>query len=359
MNPRSIPAILVLMPLAINAATAQNQTELEIQRPDDVPIVVPIDEQAPLTIDPETGNISLLAETGFTCGSGCDNVQVSMTDADGGQFLVNGDITVQVPENQSVAFQWASRGAFSCTGTGELVGTEWNTQMRVPIGSANVGLQGLPPGTYLASIECSNGPALDARGPVTIEILPSELEIPPGCEGRQPGNATATASCIFGDDTVNCFAYQEVFGDSFPGRFRGREIETSANTYMAMKFSTAGLTATSGGWSFQTPQFGSRNTGAKQMSISTCPGDFDADAVAADMGSSQCIAKTSGITPSVRWKQAGESGFGCPLEPNREYWLNLIYTSDPVSNDSADVQYDCGGDPESSCSNLVNASFSQ
>ena len=359
MNSSNIAIFVVVSLLAITAANAQTETELEIQRPNDASILVPLDEQTPLTIDPETGNISIQAEAGFECGTGCEDVRVSMADTDGGELLVNGDTSVEVPENQSVTFKWASRGAFSCIGTGDLAGTDWNTQTRIPNGSDNISLQGLEPGTYAAGIECSNGPASDVRGPVTVNILSSELEIPPGCEGRQPGNANATASCIFGDDSVNCFSYREVFSDLFPGEARGREIENDANTYMAMKFSTEGLTATSGGWSFQSPQFGFRNTGSKQMSISTCPGDFDADAIAADMGSTNCIVKTSGTVPTVRWKQAGDSGLACPLELGREYYLNIIYTSDPVSEDPAEVQYDCGGNADARCSNLVSPSFSQ
>lgn len=351
----SVTAMLLLM--VSTAITAQVEKELEIQRPDDAAIPVPLDETVPVAIDPVTGNITVSAEAGFECGSGCEDVRVSMADGDG-KLLVNGGTSVEVPENQRVTFEWAARGAFSCIGTGELVGTDWNTQTRDPSGSDTVALEGLEPGTYTAGIECSNGPASDTRGPVTIDIAPSDLDIPAGCEGRQPGNASATGTCIFGEPDTNCFSYQEVFSDPFPGESRGREFLTQAGTYVAMKFSTNGLAATSGGWSFQTPQFASRNTGSKQMSISTCPGDFDADAIASDMGSTSCIVKTSATTPTVRWKQAGDSGSECPLELGREYYLNIIYTSDPVSDDPGTVQYDCGGLADSECGNLTSPSFS-
>lgn len=351
----SVTAMLLLM--VSTATTAQVEKELEIQRPDDAAIPVPLDETVPVIIDPVTGDITVTAEPGFECGSGCEDVEVSMAGSDG-ELLVNGETSVEVPENQSVTFQWAARGAFSCIGTGELVGTAWNSQTRAPSGAATVALQGLEPGTYTAGIECSNGPASDTRGPVTINIAPSDLEIPAGCEGRQPGSAAATGTCINGEPDTNCFSYQEVFTDPFPGESRGREFVTQADTFVAMKFSTDGLSASSGGWSFQTPQFASRNTGSKQMSISTCPGDFDADAIASDMGSTSCIVKTSAITPTVRWKRAGESGLACPLEVGREYYLNIIYTSDAVSDDPGTIQYDCGGLADSECANLTSPSFS-
>jgi hypothetical protein len=340
---------------------------IELERADgsllcDEPI--PLDATQSLSIDPFTGDLKGFVDPAFPCATGSDDVQVSFDAADSALFTVNGQASATVPDSGSVLIDWFARGAWICEATG-LEGTPWPGSGRLPSGSEIVPLSALTPGTYTAGMVCSNGNGNTATAdPVEITITESGLTIPNACRGRQPGLAEPSSLCEAADsfgnyEPTNCFQYSEVFGRSFPGIVgQGVDILQQRDTYFAMEFSTEGLTQSRGSWTFETPQVGTTASGPKFLSISQCPGDFDPDAIEAEMGPN-CYVRTGGFTTSVLWKQQGTSGARCALEPNTTYYLNMMFSTDPVGTPPGQLEWECqdqvGGD---ACANNMAPSAS-
>lgn len=187
----------------------------------------------------------------------------------------------------------------------------------------------------------------------------TEVRVPERCVGRQPAAILQAETCKAQD--VDCFELEKVLHKKFPGSTNSVEFRQDRNTYVALRFSTQGLTAKSGRWAFETAQgFSVGGQGAKLMTLSTCPGDFDKYAIEQEMGG-DCYVKVSGFN-NLTWRRAdiAESGFGkkCELQADQVYYLNILYTSDPVGTPPSKLKWDCSGDPHAwSCGNLMKASF--
>lgn len=344
-----LPAFLLLvhgLPLL-----AQD-TVVDVQK-DDVPFIqLPILNGTPVRIDPDTGNLTLQTTDQFECGVSCDNVSVSVADGNG-FFLVNGNSPAEATEGSTVRMTWDSRGAWECSGSG-LPGTTWNGTGKAPRGSQDVSLAAFAADTLqTAVLSCSNGPETDSRS-VEISIIRGNLDIPEACRGRQPADMTPMQFCEVGEST-DCFRYADLFG-VFPGINNSKEVLTDRDTYLAIGFNSGDMiNQASGAWNFSAlPISVVGASGPRIMSISPCPGDFDSALVASDMNSQFCYVKTSGFTTSVQWKRAGTSGSSCPLDPNTDYYLNILYTTDPAETQPSDLQWSCNDDPNiDACGHLV------
>jgi len=340
------------------------QTTIELDQDGNPFLSIPLDETQPVTIDPETGELRATAASGFSCSTGgCEDVQVSFASGDGGFFLVDGNTSTSVPETGSVTFDWGARGAWECQGTG-MPGTTWNNPGKLPFGPFSVSVSNLDPGNYQAGLTCSNGAGNVASAtPVQVNVQESTVQIPPGCEGRQPATAEASPLCEVNRNgfisTTNCFAYASVFGDEFPGNTgQGINIGQSRDTYFTMEFSTAGLTESNGLWIFESPQVSPTTTGPKLMTISECPGDFDQQEIESEMGPN-CYLRTGGFNPSLNWKRAGTSGAKCELDLNKTYYFNMMYTTDPAGTPPSQLDWDCQSSPVATgCGNIMAPSAS-
>lgn len=340
-------------------APAAAQSTIELKQPDGTTLSILLDDTQPVTIDPASGALEATASSAFSCSSGCDEVKVSLATADGGSFNVNGESAFSVTEGGSVRFNWEARGGWVCTGNmfdaagAFLTVGGWSDGSELPPrGARSVSLADLAPGSYTASVTCSNGPNNSfTSATVDIEILKSGFEITDACKGRQPGSVQASKVCWQGNETVDCFSYANVFGD-FPlqGSQNGIEFIQHNNTYTSMKFSTAGMTEKQGSWQFEIPQLDG-GQGPKLVTLSQCPGDFDKKAIDAEMGPF-CYAPT-GSTGTVSWKRDGVLGARCELEIGPTYYLNILYTTDPGGTPPSDLTWDCNGKDSALCGNLL------
>jgi len=349
---------------------AQAQTTIELDQDGNPFLSIPLDDTQPVTINPETGELRATAASGFSCSTGgCEDVQVSFASADGGFFIVDGGSSTSVPETGSVTFDWGARGAWECQGSG-LPGTNWNNPGKLPFGPLIVSVSNLAPGNYDAGLTCSNGAGnVDSATTVQINVQESSLQIPPQCQGRQPASAVATPICVTDDrgnprGDINCFAYASVFGGEFPGSTQGKDFFTDIDQYVAMEFSTAGLTESDGRWNRVPPQVPPTTTGSKIWTISQCPGDFDREAITSEMGDSDCYVKTADVLlPSVRWHRAGTQepiGGACELQPNQTYFMNIMYSTDPAGTPPANLTWDCQSNSAAqSCSDNIAPNFNQ
>ena len=357
--PIALPVVLPII-LALLAGSALNNVEaqeLQILRPNEDPLPVPIAPGSSVQIAPGTGNLTLTTTEEFSCQQGNGACEISITGLDG-FFRINGATgTVDAVMSSTISMTWRARGAWSCTGTGDLVGTGWNTPGKLPEGSQNVNLGTLVPGTYSVGLRCENGPTTVDATNITLEITESDITVPPGCEGRQPpGNFVTGSQCIFNSSTVDCSSYDSVFGP-FPGVISGVQFTQPNGTFTAFEFSTANLTATGGSWQFVPPQFGNQNTGPRLVSISNCPGDFDQAKIEAELGPG-CYQKSRPplLGGDLDWFRAGTSGSGCQLEVRAQpYFLNIIFTQDPEGTPPSQITWQCGDSTDTSAclSNLA------
>lgn len=342
--------------LAFSAAWASEPKTIELERDGEVILSIPLEDNSSVEIDAVTGGLRASTTSEFSCGAdvgSCDDVQVSMSSTNG-SFSRSPSSVVQ---GGSVTFSWTSRGAWECEGL-DLAGTAWSSGAKVPNGSQSVAMN-VNPGTYQASIRCSNGPNEAIRGPLSIEVTAPDAGIPEACTGRQPGGMTLKADCAVNASGVDCRSYEAVYRAPFPGLAQGRQIYTGRNQYIAMEFTVPSLASGSnGGWGWVVPQISPTTTGRNMQTISRCPGDFDRTKIEQEMGPN-CYLKQTGLTPTVQWALVGSGSTGqCLLQPGETYYFNILYTDSPAGTPPGDLNWQCGTDPAwSQCSNNTEAIF--
>lgn len=355
--------LLAGMALNSSQALAQNNKQLILQTQPE-PTVVEL--EGSVQID-GIGNILVTPADAEICTAtgSCEGVEVVVD-----SFTVNGqDSAVSVNQGQNLNFRWSSRGAWACDGTG-LSGWTGANKSASHSSGVNVNTSNVPVGEYEVSLNCYNGSVLASTTPsITIEINeadqggPPDPGVPAMCSSRKslPSNwnrlTTGSNSCSYrfpvsglpgGNSGVypdhDCRQFNKVFNRDWIGRDTtqraiGAPGSNGGRHYVAMGFNS-GDVPTSGPYStitFNQPQTSSLKLGFKQVSISRCPGDFDEPAIKADMGAG-CIVHTS--AGGVVWggpHYKGESNV-CALDPNTDYYLNVIYTNQPIGTPVEDIE---------------------
>jgi hypothetical protein len=349
---RLLFALTVLV--AMTSITQAREKTINLQLSDASTLPIPLAPNSSVSID-SAGNISASADQSFSCSSGtdpCADVNVSLDPSDGGFFRVNGQTAgpIQVSQSLTLGVEWAARGAWECSGEGLPV-TAWTANPKPPSGSVTgISLAGLTVGqTYPVRLSCSNGVANTDVAEISVEVTASDPGIPEGCEGRTPTNMTRAATCRAGT-SANCAIYTEVFGD-FPGS-GAKEIEIQSNQYLAMQFTTAGLASTASGiWTRE--QVSGGTTGRLLTTISRCPGDFDLQAIQAEMGSDQCYRFQIGAGTIQSLKMPDGLFTRCPVQPNTTYYLNMVVTDSASGTSPSQLTWDCPNGA-TTCSQLIS-----
>ncbi len=277
-------------------------------------------------------------------GETCEDVIV-----DPSNFLGEGLSQVTVLEGANVTFTWDSRGAYYCDGTGEL--SEWDDKVEMPPRSASLaasqrristsGLAREEP--YEVGLECYNGP-VSVEETVFITVQESTTDLPERCNSSErqapPGwtqLTTGALSCSYslqgspqpGDD---CREIEGVWPLPFmelQGSTRRLGLRSSdGEDYIAMAFTTEGLTASNSG-RIGIETFTSLQSARKFVTISECPGDFNHDAIMDETG---CSAAR--FTQNLNW--GGNDT--CQLEADKTYYLNILYTQSPLTDDPSTIE---------------------
>lgn len=344
--------------LVCSAAYSVEPKIIELRQNGELILEIPLDESVPVEIDAMSGWLRAAATSEFSCNqdaANCDDVEVSMSGANG-TFSRSPS---SVARGSSVNFNWTSRGAWECEGLG-LPGTAWQNGGKLPNGSQSVTLD-IEPGTYEASIRCTNGPVEATRGPLEITVTPPEADIPANCQGRQPSGMTRLAACAQGSTSVDCFQYEAVYRAEFPGLAQGRQILANRDQYIAMEFTVPmDIPANSqGSWSFVVPQLPPTQTGPNMQTISRCPGDFDREKIVEEMDAACYIKQGVNNALSVRWAIDGSSSTNrCKLTPGETYFFNILYTNSDFGTPPSQLNWRCGGsDSFNVCSHNTEAIF--
>lgn len=347
---RTLTTAIASLALLATAGVQAQSRNLELQTSEGQ-LTVPLDDNAGVRILSD-GDISATATSEFSCqqGASCDDVQVSMA-GNNGALVVS---PTTVAQGSTFQVTWDSRGAWQCNGTG-LAGTTWNSSNpKPPEGSAFVGTTNVPLGTYTLELTCENGPVTDTLTvPITVDEQssgggPGDIELPAVCDDvaelRDFTGWSQTTDAIppFGNSETQTFA---TYLGNWPGSGAGVDVGIPKNEYAALVFQTGDLDSGSTG-QFNREAVTPTNDaiiggGSHIVSFSRCPGDFNPNSPA--VPSSACVIQASANFIAVQWGGPG-SGRACTLQPNTQYFMNIVYTSSTVGT-LPPVQAPCGGEP--------------
>lgn len=286
----------------------------------------------------------------------CDDVSVDDPNFRGSVLSGGASNNVTVNEGGNVDFSWRSRGAYDCVPGGDLPGwsgrtlgpdsayeTTTNRRVNLPTGSS----ENSP---YTAELVCENGPVQSNNGAASVVNVtvnpPSDPDPIEGCEGREPPPgwnrmSTGNNSCVYSSGFLSsrdCRVWNPGIWQNDPGGSQGvtqRLVSNRNNptSYIAIEFNTDDLGPTelrrisvdSGGNPLRVTRV--------IYSISSCPGDFNREAIEEETG---CYGAPGQLAP-IRYGGA-QSGLDCSLESGRTYFLNIISTESPLGTPTDEIE---------------------
>lgn len=208
--------------------------------------------------------------------------------------------------------------------------------------------------SYTINISCTNSAGTGSDS-ANFQVISSGTE-PNDCPAdRQPPNGMVRAtSCLIFEPGKNCQSYAAVFG-GVPGATGIRQFAVDPNRYAAMAFSLpdgvpSGANAVINARELQGSPIPKGNV---IWSISTCPGDFNVDAISQELDSA-CVK--SGFLAQNGFAFGGSSFTGdsdvcaLPGTPDQTFYLNILYTEDnPNTTPSTELEWSCNGDTNGPC----------
>jgi hypothetical protein len=315
---------------------------------------------------PSSGDILAVPADPEACSGSDEVVEVSCDDVQVETSSLSVDSNT-VEQGRNVRFTWSSKGAWSCAATGF---GSWENDSREPFGTnLSVSTSNIAIGTHTAGLTCLNGPVTGQTRSVSITVEEPDEDtdpapVPAACDGRgMPSNwnrmSTGTNSCHFQLNqhiqTSDCRFFEEIFPFPFDDkggnqRVMGMRGNNGGRHYVALEFDSGSYPGgAQDNLDINQPQTSGLNNRRKLISISQCPGDFDAAKIADEMGPG-CIRES--FTDNLR---VGGSDFvsdpnRCGLQPNTTYYLNILHTNSPVGTSGGDIEPhpDCG-DGTSGC----------
>lgn len=334
------------------AADAQTTKQLILHSPPGDPTVIEL--QGNMQFD-DQGNIKVTPVDPEACTAtgDCEGVAVAIS-----SFTVNGAASnVSVAQGESLRFRWQTQGAWACDGSG-MVG--WNETGKNPVNSVGqvISTSSLGPGNYTAELACYNGTVFaENTRSVNIEITDEQVSPPPvpaECTSRTMPSTwvrktTGGNSCSYGYQAQHglkkdhdCRYFNKVWPFDFDQqtslqRVLGVGTTNSGRAYIALEFNSGNVPADAQKKiTVGIPQSSNLDNRNKILSVSKCPGDFNADEINVEMGPG-CIINS--WLNSFTWggSSARSDANRCALEPNQTYYFNIIYTGDPVGTDPSQI----------------------
>ena len=317
-------------------ATAQDAPKLVLETS---PTQTEIELEGSVTIGSD-GSISATPVDVSVCqtSGNCEGVTVAVTEFG---FAGTDSRALTVDEGDTVELNWRSSGATTCQPISTF--PAWRDKAFVKTDSRDATLaqrsvdttDSAASGAYELKLQCANGSVtstIDASSTLSLTVNEVVAPSPTSCEGRDPISGwtqltTGSLSCLFGDFSADCRSWSP---NLWPNPFvetgsLTRKILTNRSAkrqYVAIEFSTKGLSSTADGRFNFTSAGGVIRQEPLIVTISKCPGDFNPDQP------SGCY-----FTPtfSFKWRapQSLDSA-NCVLEPNSTYYLNMLSSSSPA-----------------------------
>jgi len=289
------------------------------------------------------------------------NLNVTVTDPDdtdclgGSTSILPPDPTLgissfSVVQGQSVTVTWSTGNATSCSADGNF--SLWS-------GSKSLGTNqtqliqtttSTQPGSYVLELNCSNS-AGTGSDTVNLQVNEEGSNNPTcGPDRQPPAGLVRASSCLINSPSTDCTSYNAVFG-GFPGTTGIRQIAVDEGEYMAMAFTPTSIPPDArANINLEALQAGSGITGGRLIwSISSCPGDFNVDAITAELDSACVEVGTANFGFGGSSYVSDTQRCALTLDAGSTYYLNVLYTlDDPNVTPSTQLTWACSffGDPE-------------
>lgn len=342
--------------LATASLHAQTTDSISLELRNAENTLIPLDPVQSVTIDPDSGNLVVTPADPLACtassAADCTDVRVE-----------NVTLTAEpsnVSQGQEITLRWDSRGAWDCQGvlsdsdTGALItSTDWDDVIpRDPRGSDGILTSTLDPDTFVAEIECRNGPKSQSAT-AQFTVTDPNPDVPQFCidEGRMPPTGMTQDKAIVYNDSRTTTEWGGTWGQPYPDGNQ-RNIAVEPDRYVAIAFDTGSVpVGTTVRTSISDPQFSTTVApGDKMITVSECPGDFG------PQPDSGCRVVMSGgqFTHTI----GGDNGF-CNLEQGTVYYLNILYTDQNLTThpDSSPTNWFCTGGVNgdtATCGNIIS-----
>lgn len=275
----------------------------------------------------------------------CEGVTVSVTSFDSPSEQ-SGTITLN--EGSSFELTWRSSGATACQPAGDF--QPWlNKVTLVPdsrdaiSSSRTLSTTGAAASSpYELKLQCTNGTVsstIDNASTLNLVVNDVVPPSPTSCDGREPiagwqRLTTGSLSCVNGDPSANCRNWDTVWPTSFlQTSNQTRPILTNKSgkrQYVAIGLSTAEMSSTASG---RFDIYPANQVSKEQIivTLSKCPGDFNPDQP------SGCYFHHPFGNFKWRAPQSSNSA-GCVLEPNSDYFLNILSSNSSNGTLPANIQ---------------------
>jgi hypothetical protein len=261
-----------------------------------------------------------------------------------------------VEQGDSVSITYSTDSAESCTPSGNF--PPWNdttlqlgTDIQAQFPTASV-----TPQSYTVQIDCSNAAGSNSNS-ASFQVTDSGGGGTTCAADRQPpAGMTRATSCLIFEPDVDCTSYSAVFG-GVPGTTGIRQFSLSRNQYASMALSLPDGVPANAEVAINARELQGGNAdieaGNLIWSISTCPGDFNVDAISQELDSA-CV-KTGFLAQNGF--AFGGSAFAddsdicaLPGEPGKVFYLNILYTlDDPNTTPSTQLEWSCGNTDDREC----------
>ncbi len=308
---------------------------------------------------------------GVSCTDGelaiARSTQVQVTEPDLGDpppapaLTVNSATSTSIEPGQALNVAWSSSSATACQASGSFPGWSGSKNTSGTLNISNTGSLTIGQ-NYSVGLTCSNAAGNSPTVTRTVTIIDPDDPPPTACEGRPLFGQGALAnwnrkttgqnSCAWrlppftGLDTeTDCRFFADVFSGAWPGPDNSANLtvfSSSGREFISMEFNSGNIPAdhVTGRITQEVPQFAGAQAGNKMWSISQCPGDFNKSLIDTEMGPG-CIKRDQfGVTEAFNY--GGANSFSvtnrCALQPNKTYYLNIVWTNDQAGTPPADIQ---------------------
>jgi hypothetical protein len=249
--------------------------------------------------------------------------------------------TSPVSPGGTVTVTWSSQSATACTAGGNFPG--WSGSKNTS-GSQNITTSNsLASGTYNLTLTCSNNGGASPAAQASVVV---QAGVPQACSGDRapPPGLVRTSSCKLSPQSGDCREFDNIFG-AWPGTSSLRWFSMAQGTYVAARIKplqTVPPNARSSmGFDILQGQYAGYSMGPMLWSISTCPGDFNLQAITAEQGQF-CVGS---IPNNGAFWGGRDAPLGhCKLEPNTTYYLNLLFTNQQPGTANSALNWFCQTD---------------
>lgn len=171
-----------------------------------------------------------------------------------------------------------------------------------------------------------------------------------------PGNLRRDTMPLLRDDTV-ALDWEQFFGQPFP-RGNARFLEVEPEHYVAIEFDTFDF-QNDGKIVFDNPQ-AAGPWGSRLITINQCPGYFGPSPYPEDDECREWKFAVGNIDFTIG--SDTDSPFDCELEPNRKYYLNIVFVDEILPVGSEDLIWRCAiGDQQrdnwETCGALMESTY--